>query len=588
MTDITPGFTFSPGQLVSANNLNKVVGDAIINDESITATKLSEDSVQGAIMGHATMQRSDVSDQDYFLIYDVSESKIKKLAKLDVIGTLNVVFEGGVSAGNSGSQTTIDGSTGAIVMESGNLQMNTGDIVQTQGDIETNNLHAKGNITYDGTISGLNQELSVQGNITTTGDIFVEGGDLIIGNDASIANGDNDLYFSRTNNSIIALGHNGQTFGVTGVLGQFKFEDNLEIEGRSKISQGCYIAGGYRLDTNEIDTDSMLGDIGLRVIEAVKCGNLHCADFYSNNLFVLQNSTFFHHPDSAVAKVLRFSHGTGLDIVKEPKIISYPPASTNGLGLAFEMQSEDPAQTTQYNFVGDKISVFPPEDRVDTSGNPKSSPAWVQIAGRTATTNATKSWYLRAWYPLNGVNIFEIIPDATSSSRLNIGSSGLPSDLQVFGTIASTGTKNFRICHPVLEDKDLLHTAIEAPKADLIYRGKHTLGADPVNLDNNANMAEGTFVKLVKDVQVFVQNNAGWDRVKGRVEGNLLYIDCENAECTDIVDWLVIGERNDKSYKESDETDNNGNFIVERDCLCDTGDAPDSNLEMPTQPIIEV
>ena len=126
-----------------------------------------------------------------------------------------------------------------------------------------------------------------------------------------------------------------------------------------------------------------------------------------------------------------------------------------------------------------------------------------------------------------------------------------------------------------------MHTAIEAPKADLIYRGKHTLGADPVNLDNNANMAEGTFVKVVKDVQVFVQNNAGWDRVKGRVEGNLLYIDCENAECTDIVDWLVIGERNDKGYRESDETDDNGHFIVERDCLCETGDAPDSTCQVP-------
>ena len=206
-----------------ANNLNKVVGDAVISDESIDAIKLSEDSVGGAIMGHPTMPRADVSDQDFFLIYDVSESKIKKLAKLDVIGTLNVVFEGGVSAGQSGSQTTIDGSTGAIVMEAGDLRMTSGDINQTSGNITTNDLHAKGNITYDGTLSGQNNELAVQGNITTTGDVFVEGGEVILGNDASIANGDNDLYFSRTTNSIIGLGHNGQTYGVTGVLGQFKF-----------------------------------------------------------------------------------------------------------------------------------------------------------------------------------------------------------------------------------------------------------------------------------------------------------------------------------------------------------------------------
>ena len=68
-----------------------------------------------------------------------------------------------------------------------------------------------------------------------------------------------------------------------------------------------------------------------------------------------------------------FSHNGSngaLSVAEEPKIISYPSNGT-GLGLAFEMNSEDPAQTTQFNFVGDKISVFPPEDRVDTSGNPK-------------------------------------------------------------------------------------------------------------------------------------------------------------------------------------------------------------------------
>jgi len=573
MTDITPGFTFSGGQLVSANNLNKVVGDAIINDESIDAIKLSEDSVSGAIMGNPTLARADVNDQDYFLIYDTSESKIKKLAKLDLIGTLNIQFEGGVVSGTAGNQTTIDGSTGSIVMETGN--------------IETNDVLIKGDLQVDGSITG---NLTYDGNQTFGGDLFVQGGEVILGSDESIANGDNDLYFSRTTNSIIGLGHNGQTFGVTGVLGQFKFEDNLEVDGRVLSTGGMKIEGGYRNDDNTIQTQELGStEAGLIVEKGITCsGDIYCDDFYSKNLFTLGNVTFIHSELDTTSKSIFFSHlsSNGVtNVANEPKIITYPASGGSGQGIQFGMQSEDPARTTQWNFVGDKVSIFPPEDRVDTSGNPKSSASYLQVSGRTASTNATRSWFLRAWYPLSGSNIFEIVPDATSGNVLMIGSSSNPSACLVNGTLQSTGTKTFKICHPVLEDKKLIHACIEAPKADLLYRGKHTLGADPVNLDNNSNMAEGTFVKLVRDVQVFVQNNQGWDRVKGRVEGNLLHIDCENSDCTDEVDWMVVGERNDESYIQGESTDSNGKFITETDCDCEPESLIDGEHEVINSPL---
>lgn len=573
MTDITPGFTFSGGQLVSANNLNKVVGDAIINDESIDAIKLSEDSVSGAIMGNPTLARADVSDQDYFLIYDTSESKIKKLAKVDLIGTLNIQFEGGVVSGTAGNQTTIDGSTGSIVMETGN--------------IETNDVLVKGDLQVDGSFIG---NLSYEGNQTFGGDLFVEGGEIILGNDASIANQDNDLYFSRTTNSIIGLGHNGQTFGVTGVMGRFKFQDNLEVDGRVLTTGGMKIQGGYLNDDNTIEQQELgTNDAGLIVEKGITCsGDIYCDDFYSKNLFTLGNVTFIHSELDTTSKSIFFSHLSSdgvTNVSNEPKIITYPAVGGSGQGMQFAMQSEDPARTTQWGFVGDKVSVFPPQDRVDASGNAKSSPSYVQISGRTASTNAMTSWFLRAWYPLSGSNIFEILPDATSGSVVMIGSTANPSACLVNGTLSSTGTKTFKICHPVLEDKKLIHACIEAPKADLIYRGKHTLGADPVNLDDNSNMAEGTFVKLVRDIQVFAQNNQGWDRVKGRVEGNLLHFECENSDCTDEIDWMIVGERNDEGYIQGESTDSNGKFITETDCDCEPETLIDGECEVVTSPL---
>jgi hypothetical protein len=127
------------------------------------------------------------------------------------------------------------------------------------------------------------------------------------------------------------------------------------------------------------------------------------------------------------------------------------------------------------------------------------------------------------------------------------------------------GTKTFKIDHPLDNTKYLMHSVIESPKADNIYRGKIELinGYAEINLDVISNMMEGTWVKLNRDTQFFLQNMNGWDNVKGEVIGNTLYIYCENTESTDLISYMVIGERQDDEVKQSYYTDDDGHFITE-------------------------
>lgn len=174
------------------------------------------------------------------------------------------------------------------------------------------------------------------------------------------------------------------------------------------------------------------------------------------------------------------------------------------------------------------------------------------------TTDNKRFWYLTSYAPTgeNDDVTFGIectTPPGSSGTftrKVVIGRDNIPHNLTVHGSISMMGsgnTKNFRVRHPVLEDKDLVHCAIEAPKADLIYRGKGTLasGACEIDIDDSSGMTPGTFDAFVKDIQVFLQNEDGWDRLKGSVSNGKLHVECENPESNDKFSWLVIGCRAD-------------------------------------------
>ena len=140
-------------------------------------------------------------------------------------------------------------------------------------------------------------------------------------------------------------------------------------------------------------------------------------------------------------------------------------------------------------------------------------------------------------------------------------------NLSVVGAL-SKGSGSFRIDHPLDSMKDthdLVHSFIEGPRADLMYRGSVQLsgGTATVDLDAAATMTDGTWELLCRDPQVWVQNQDGWTQVRGSVSGSTLTITAQDGDCTDTVSWLVVAERQDEHMMDTNWTDNNGRVIVE-------------------------
>jgi hypothetical protein len=140
----------------------------------------------------------------------------------------------------------------------------------------------------------------------------------------------------------------------------------------------------------------------------------------------------------------------------------------------------------------------------------------------------------------------------------------------VIGGSLSKGSGSFKIRHPLEAKKNthyLVHSFIEGPQADNIYRGKVDLvsGSATQNIDTVAGMSEGTFDVLNREVQCFTTNESGWTAIKGSVSGNILTITAQEDTCTDTISWMVIGERKDPHMmsKHTDWTDSDGKIIIE-------------------------
>jgi hypothetical protein len=155
---------------------------------------------------------------------------------------------------------------------------------------------------------------------------------------------------------------------------------------------------------------------------------------------------------------------------------------------------------------------------------------------------------------------------ANTAQAVSVACNGADS-LNVAGAF-SANSKSFLIPHPLanLESThNLRYVSVESPQADLIYRGKLTLvnGKAQANIDEAATMTEGTFEALCREIQCFTTNESGWDLVKGKVIGNIIYIESQNINSTDEISWMVIGERKDKHMMDTSWTDENGKVIVE-------------------------
>jgi len=116
------------------------------------------------------------------------------------------------------------------------------------------------------------------------------------------------------------------------------------------------------------------------------------------------------------------------------------------------------------------------------------------------------------------------------------------------GNLNVNGVKNFRINHPLDENKYLVHTSVEAPRADLIYRGTVQLvaGTAAITLDEEYGLIPGTWEELCRNPQVWVTSVDGWELCKGSVVDGVLTIQAKDPACVETVSWLVVAERQDE------------------------------------------
>jgi hypothetical protein len=151
--------------------------------------------------------------------------------------------------------------------------------------------------------------------------------------------------------------------------------------------------------------------------------------------------------------------------------------------------------------------------------------------------------------------------------RMSLTTSG---NLSVTGAL-SKGSGTFEIDHPKVENKRLVHSFIEGPRCDLIYRGTVCLinGVATVNIDLDCvkdaecAMTEGTFTSLCANPQFFLQNPNSFNRLRGSISGNILTIICEDNTSIDEVYWQVIAERKDTFIKQWNRTNVNGYLVTE-------------------------
>jgi hypothetical protein len=194
----------------------------------------------------------------------------------------------------------------------------------------------------------------------------------------------------------------------------------------------------------------------------------------------------------------------------------------------------------------------------NTTASTSNTTGAVLVSGGIGISNTTD-----ATSATNG-GTFTTAGGAAIAKKLFVGT-----DLAVTGAL-SKGSGTFDIEHPLDSNRRLVHSFIEGPRIDNLYRGTTQLveGKAFINLDKDCvastecAMTEGTFEALNTNPQWFLENLTGWEPVKGVLVGNKLTIISQH-KCNDTIAWLVIAERKDPFIKNWERTNQNGSLITE-------------------------
>jgi hypothetical protein len=273
------------------------------------------------------------------------------------------------------------------------------------------------------------------------------------------------------------------------------------------------------------------------------------------------------------------------DTPKTPYVINFPEETEISLLILDNLKY---VETAPFLFsgianinIGDTTSFD--EYNTNTNSTPYNSGYISTITGEDITYNTpqviikykiTKDY--TAQWTYNSTN-----PSVYHLGNVGIGTTNPTSALDVIGSVVVNGdisstslvanAKNFKIAHPLGLNKSLYHGCVESSRFDNIYRGKKKVinGTCEVDIDNECNtsggMTSGTFMALNSNFSLYVRNNKTYDRVYGIINGSKITINCENIADEIEIDWLVIGERQDKYVINVPMTTNIGSLICEHD-----------------------
>ena len=204
--------------------------------------------------------------------------------------------------------------------------------------------------------------------------------------------------------------------------------------------------------------------------------------------------------------------------------------STNIVGIGGNVTVSKNSSSTENNITVTNSNGSPGESRLMFS-----------------SPNATVSTCIFGFQPSPGQISITISDGSGGFKSMALNSAGtvsMPGNLGIIGAL-SKGSGSFKIDHPLKpESHQLVHSFLEGPQADLLYRGKIDLvnGSGVVDIDLSAGMSDGTFAKLCANVQCFTSNESSFSSVKGTVADNKLTIKSEDSNSTDTISWLVVGD----------------------------------------------
>ena len=189
--------------------------------------------------------------------------------------------------------------------------------------------------------------------------------------------------------------------------------------------------------------------------------------------------------------------------------------------------------------------------------------AWIRTSEAESGSNAGSNIVLGRYSDAGAY-----LESALICTRSN-GTITITQNLAVNGAL-SKGSGSFLIDHPLdtMPDYTLRHEFVEAPRADLLYRGVAEFANNQteitMSIDASSRMTAGTFVALTQNPVIHVSNNDTWELVRGRVVGGDVVIERKDGRGKLTVDWLVIAERADDFIKTVDYTDEDGRVIPEQ------------------------